>query len=403
MQDFVTLFMEYNRDFESPSSFWRWSAYSLISSTLRNNVYHNAVNEILYPNIYVLLLADSAAFRKGGSFPLVTELVTEIHHTKLYDGRASIQAILEKLSIDTAGKKGLPLKGGSCLLLAEELASFFVSDPQLIPLITNIYRSRKHYTYDLRGNAFSVKDLCVSMLSASNEIHLHDVYDSRAVYGGLLGRTFLVKPDERRPPNSLLEINPILYDKKVLVDSLLEITKLTGQVKFLPDAIKVYNEWYKELYNSLAKLPDPAGILGRIHTSVLKLAMIIAASHYTTTIHPIMMEEAIQHSILLKPNYETYVMSSGKSSQAQIGSIFLSALWEATSLNGNKLSRKTFLMNHWNQVSAVDLDLLIGTLEQAGMIKTDYSGNEMAYIMTPVCKEIFEKKVASKNATSGTP
>lgn len=402
MKDFVTLFMDYNDAFESPSSFWKWSAYSLIAATLRNNVYHDAGNEILFPNIYVLLLADSAAYRKGGAFPLVTELMQQLHHTKVYDGRASIQAILEKLSIDEAGKKGTPLRGGSCLLLAEELASFFVSDPQLIPLITNIYRSRKLYTYDLRGNAFSVKDLCVSMLSASNEIHLRDVYDSRAVYGGLLGRTFLVKPDERRNPNSLLNLDHSKYDKAILLNSLTDIAKLSGAITLTIKATNMYEDWYKELYNSLPGLSDPAGILGRIHTSVLKLSMVIAASNYTIEVDEIHMEAAIKSAIALKPNYETYVMSSGKSSQAQIGSIFLTALWEASSSsNGTShgLSRKKFLMNFWNQVSAEDLDKLLMTLEQAGMIKTEHlQGIGAEYYMTSACKEIFEKKIKGTGA-----
>lgn len=395
MKSFVELFIDYNSDFESPLSFWKWSAYALVSATLRNNVYHNAGNENLYPNIYVLLLADSAAYRKGGSFQLITELLNTVHNTKLYDGRASIQAILEKLSIDMAGKKGSPIRGGSCLLLAEELAAFFVADPQLIPLITNIYRSRALYTYDLRGNAFTVKDLCISMLAASNEIHLRDVYDSRAVYGGLLGRTFLVKPDERRPGNSLLRLDITKYDKTDLLKALIDISLLKGEITFTQKAIEIYEAWYKELYDSLPKLADPAGILGRIHTSVLKLAMVIAASNYTTCINETHMEEAIKNAIALKPNYETYVMSTGKSTQAQIGSIFLTALWEVTNskTGKSKLSRKTFLMNFWNQVSAEDFDKLLNTLEQAGMILIDYSSpKEPHYVMSKKCIEMFTKK-----------
>lgn len=392
MQNFLDLFVDYNRDFESPRSFWWWSGAALVGSVMRNNVYFNMGNDILYPNIYVLLLADSAVFRKGGPFPLVTELANDLHHTKVYDGRASIQAILEKLSQDIGGKKGIPIRGGSCLLLAEELASFFVADPQLIPLITNVYRSRKLFTYDLRGNAFTVKDLCVTMLSASNEIHLRDVYDERAVYGGLLGRTFLIKPDERRPENSLLDLDLTKYNKKVLLDPLEEIKKLTGSVTFEDAAKRIYKSWYKELYASLTRVPDPAGILGRIHTSVLKLSIIVAACDYTLTVTADHMEVAIKQSIALKPNYETYVMASGKSSQATIGAMFLAALWDATHLNGNKLPRKQFLMNHWNQVSAEDFDKLIITLEQSGMIKTDLGGNEIGYIMTEHCKKLFEQK-----------
>ncbi len=392
MQDFVSMFVEFNKDFESPSSFWRWAAYSLVASTLRDNVFHNAGNEIIYPNIYVLLLADSAAYRKGGPFPIIIDLANDLHHTKVYDGRASIQAILEKLSQDIGGKKGLPIRGGSCLLLAEELASFFVSDPQLIPLITNVYRSRKLFTYDLRGNAFTIKDLCVTMFSASNEIHLRDVYDSKAVYGGLLGRTFLVKPDERRPPNDLLEVDITKYDRKKLSEALEEIKKLKGQVRFTPFAIKMYKEWYKELYMSLAKISDTAGILGRIHTSVLKLSIVIAASNYTNEVNELHMDTAINEAINLKPNYEGYVMGSGKSTQASVGALFLTALYDATRNNGNKLSRKHFLMNHWNQISADELDKLTATLEQAGMITIDTTGNESGWQMTKKCREKMEKK-----------
>lgn len=390
------MFIDYNKAFESPTSFWRWSAYSLVASTLRMNVYHFQGNETIYPNIYVLLLADSAAFRKGGAYPLITELIQELNHTKLYAGRASIQAILEKLSFDTPGKKGVPLRGGSALILAEELASFFVSDPQLIPLLTDMYRSRKVFTYDLRGNAFTIKDLCVSMLAASNEVHLRDVYNSRAVYGGLLGRTFLIKPDERRCENSLLSVDITKYDPKILIESLNEIKKLSGRVIFTGEAARMYNSWYKELYASLAKQTDPAGILGRIHTGVIKLSMIIAASRYKIEIDDIDMEMAINSSIALKPNYDTYVMSAGRSSQAQIGSIFLQALWDATSTNGATLSRKTFLMNNWSQVSAEDFDKLLHTLEQADMVRTHKVSDGLGYQMTAKCRKIFEKDTKVK-------
>lgn len=390
MKSFVDLFMDHNRDFESPSSFWKWSSYALIASTLRTNIYHNAGNEILYPNIYVLLLADSGA-RKGGPFPLITELANELHHTKIYDGRASIQALLEKLSLDLAGKNGRPIRGGSCLMLAEELASFFVSDPQLIPLITNMYRSRKEFKYDLRSNAFTIKDLCFSMLAASNETNLRDVYDSRAVYGGLLGRTFLVKSDGRRPGNDLLEVDITKYDKNILMVALEEIKRLSGQILFTSGAVKMYKSWYKELYDSLATLPDPAGFMSRIHTGILKLAMILAASEYSTTVTEESMETAINSAICLKPNYDTYVMSSGSSSQAKIGSIFLQALWDATNKNGNFLSRRTFLMNYWNQVSAEDFDKLQATLEQAGMITSRNTNNDgVGYQMTAKCRKILE-------------
>jgi len=56
INDFITLTSEY----ESPTSFWRWSAYAVVAATLRNNVHIQAGLRRIYPNIYVVLLADSA-------------------------------------------------------------------------------------------------------------------------------------------------------------------------------------------------------------------------------------------------------------------------------------------------------------------------------------------------------
>ena len=392
MQDFTSLFLEFTKDFESPTSFWKWSSYALIASTLRNNVYHNQGNELICPNIYVIFLADSAAFRKGGSFPLVGELSEELHHTKLFDGRSSVQALMEKLSLDVGGKRGIPIRGGSCLLLAEELSSFFVLDPQLIPLLTNLYRSRSSFRYELRGNPFTIKDLCVTLMGASNETLLREIMDIRATEGGLLGRTFIVKPDKKRPANDLLDIDLTKFNKKPLMDSLEKIKELKGPIVFTKPAIKRYRDWYKELYESLDKSPDPTGLLGRIHTSVLKLCMIIAASQYKLEVSENDVNVAIDDAICLKPNYETFTMASGISTQAKAGTLFLKALWDATSLNGNKLSRRLFLQNYWNQVSAEDLDKVTQTLVQAGMIIEDFTGNDLGYIMSKKCREKFELK-----------
>ncbi len=399
MQDFTSLFLEFSKDFESPTSFWKWSSYALIAATLRDNVFHNQGNEIICPNIYVILLADSAVFRKGGSFPIISELIETLHHTKLFDGRASIQALMERLSVDLGGKKGIPIRGGSCLLLAEELSSFFVYDPQLIPLMTNLYRSRKTFNYELRGNAFTIKDLCVTLLGASNETLLREIFDIKATEGGLLGRTFVIKPDKKRPANDLLEIDLARYNKKPLINSLEEIKKLKGPITFTKPAARRYKEWYKELYESLEKTYDPTGMLGRIHTSVLKLCMIQAASNYRLEITEEDVVTSIEDAICLKPNYEAFAMSSGMSNQAKIGSIFLKALWETSILNGNngnKMSRKIFLQNFWNQMSAEDLDKVTQTLVQGGLVTEDYTGNDLGYIMTQKCREKFEGKLKGK-------
>jgi hypothetical protein len=390
-EDFIKLFIDFHKEYESPTAFWRWSAYSIVGAMLRSRVFFQHGKTKIFPNTYIILLADSAQYRKGAPIEAARRLLTLVAHTKLFSGTASIQAVLDLLSQAIANKMtGVPIRGGAALITADELAAFFVSDPRLIPLLTDIWTPREKYQYHLRStNSIEIDDLCPSLLAASNEIFLREVYDSRAVYGGLLGRTFMIKPDETRPGNSLMDEGTKSYDDKPLVDSLHKLRDLAGRVRISPDGIKVYNEWYHDLYNKYKNHPDKTGVIQRMHTQVIKIAIIVAAANYTLEISQKHIEDAILEVTNLKQNYELYVMSSGQSTLAQIGTKFLAALWE----KGGPLSKKEFMMKNWSDVTAEDFEKLIETLMASDMISlTAMNGSDIAYKLTPKCLEMLNKK-----------
>lgn len=396
--NFIDAFIDYTKEYESPTSFWRWASYSLISAVLRDNVYLEHNIHRTYPNMYVVLLATSSQHRKGGPFPLMTEFLNEINHTKLIAGRGSVQAIIEELSQDIAnGKSGTPIRGGSCLLLAEELASFFVADVALIPLMTDIYEFRKTYTYRLKSaGTTNIKNLCVGMFAASNETFLREVYTNGAVYGGLLGRTFVVKPNETRPPNSLLDstAKPSAH----LLTSLTEIKKLNGPISISPTAKAKYIEWYNELYANYDRLADRTGMTQRMHKGVLKIATILACADLQKEISENHITEAILQVTSLRANYEVFAMSASNpdinKSTGAIGAIVLETLLKSPNY---KLSRRDLLFKHWAEFSAQQLDEFLNTVEQGGLIKTIASHNEITYELTPRFIEHLERKLKAKS------
>ena len=222
---FIKNLLEFTKESETPTAFWKWGAYAIIAGALRDEVYWTQRGHKVCPNIFVLLNADSAVHRKSGPIKEADHLLGDLKITKIIRGRGSIQAILEDLASSQMDREsGKTLRGGSCLLVADELRSFFVSDDSLIGILTDIYDYRDRFDYKLRGAPFKVTNLCVSMLAASNDEFLKEIYTVEAVNGGLLGRTFLVKPDEYRPANSLLETeeaeaaNILKYDPKPLKD-----------------------------------------------------------------------------------------------------------------------------------------------------------------------------------------
>jgi len=389
--DFISSFLTHTSEYESPTSFWKWSAITAIGSILRDNCYRQFGDHRIYPNIYTLLVADSAVHRKGNPVKLCEALVSKINNTKVISGRTSIQAILDELSRgETNPKTGALLKGGSALFSAAELSAGIVNDPEAVKILTDIYDFREEYTSRLRGTGtFRIKNVCFSMMAASNASMLIGFFDNIAILGGLLGRTMLVKPDQFRQGNSLWDIKDTSVGFKQLVCQLKVISELKGEFEFSIEAKEVYDNWYIPLRKSYEKKPDSSGILGRIHTSVLKVAMILSVNYrQELQVEKRDIEESIDECMALLPNYQSFIMCSGKSTIADVGAIVLGELIVS---KDHQMSRKELLRKHWNQFDAEIFDKTMQTLVPAGMLLESMNGTGIFYQLSEKCLESLTK------------
>lgn len=400
---FITAYLKYTSELESPGSFFKWSSYACIAGALRDHVYLKIGPRYIYPNIYVLLLADSAVARKSVPLSICADLLKKIEATKIIRGRTSIQAIISDLaSVSMDKESGKILKGGSCLLCAEELASFFVSDPFAMTILTDIYDFRLLWENNLKATGKEkIQNLCVSMIAASNETHLKEIWGSGSVFGGLMGRTFFVKPNERRPGNSLLEdINTPVnghYDDSKLLKILAEIVRMNGIFQVEPDAKRAYDSWYLKLYKKYESRPDKTGVMARIHTGVLKVAMILAVGHdMELVLRKKHIEESIDDCITLIPNYEVFTMSAGKATDAQVATLLLTELLDEK--HKNRLSRRIFLRLHWTEVDEKILDMLVEKLVHSGILIEDIEGDTgtIHYSLTELGKRKLQKQKESQ-------
>lgn len=380
---FISKYLEHTSIYESPTSFWKFSAYATISAILRDSVYKKQGDKYLYPNIYTLLLADSAVQRKGNPVELCEKLVRAVGNTKVISGRSSIQSVFDVLSTaETDKKNGTIRKGGSAIFFAPELAASLVKDDQAIGILTNIYDFKEEYRDQLRGRGTTdVEKIVFSLFAGSNETLLKSVYSNDAIYGGLLGRTFVVKPDEFRKASSLLDLDDVGESFKHLVSLLMNIVKsVKGAVTITEEAAREYEGWYIPFRESYRTKVDTTGIAGRMHTTIIKLAMILGANDMTTTLRKCHIEEAIGECMALMPNYKTFTISAGKGDLAAAGGILIQALLDAVPTY--KLSRKQILRIHWQDLDSEMLDRLGATLNEAGVIKIEAVGSEITYSLT---------------------
>lgn len=386
---FVSDLLNYTKDYESPTSFWKWSSYATIAAVLRDNCWIPQGYSKMYGNIYVLNLADSAIQRKGKPVELSEKLVKLVNNTKIIAGRTSIQALLDELGRgETDAKTGKIIKGGSAIFYAPELSAGLVSDPQSVSILTDIYDPKDEYKELLRGRGTKIiSKIVFSMFAASNEALLKAVYDKGAVHGGLLGRTFLVTPaGEFRKSNSLLDHidDPEQFNK--LVSQLKEIANLSGEIKLSKEAKKEYDDWYNSFRDSYKEKGDKSGIVGRLHTGVLKIAMILAVNEMSMEINQTHIDNSISECLALLPNYNTFVISSGRGILSEAGAILIQELVAAP---GHQLSRKKIIRDHWHTFDATLLDSLVANLEQADLLKTEPmmngTGVETYYRLTEKC------------------
>jgi hypothetical protein len=86
---------EQHQELESPKSFWYWSAIAALSAVVKDQVWLDRQIFKTYPNIYVMLHADSG-LKKGPPISMAKQLVSPVKNTRIISGRSSIQGILER-------------------------------------------------------------------------------------------------------------------------------------------------------------------------------------------------------------------------------------------------------------------------------------------------------------------
>lgn len=377
---FIEKLLDHSKEYESPTSFWKWSAYVAIASVLRDNVFVQDGDSKLFPNIYCLFLAGSAA-RKGRPVNLCEEIVYGVGNTKVISGRASIQAILDELAHgETDSKTGKVLKGGSAVFFAPELSAGIVEDPAATGILTDIYDGKTNFKNLLRHSPkFKVDRIVFSAFMASNEALIRSVFDIRANQGGLLGRTFLVIPDEFRASNSLMRAVDKSDSLRDIIIELRKISVLQGAFSFSEEAIDCFEEWYIPFRDSYKNRKDPGGVAGRIHTSIKKLSIILAANELSMIIMAKHIEKAITESINLLPNYNSLIMASGKSTLADAATSVLQDLFKT---EGHAMPRSKIMATHAFDFDSETLDKITSTFQEAGFLEMATGNNEIWFKLT---------------------
>lgn len=410
-------------ELESPLSFWFWGGLVAISAVVKDNVWIDRHIHNLYPNIYVMLHADSG-LKKGPPISMAKRLVGMVGNTRIISGRSSIQAILQDLGTARTIQGQKPILDSAAFICASELGSSIVEDTVATTILTDLYDRQYNigeWRSLLKSGTFELKNPTISMFTATNEAHSQDLFGRKDIQGGYFARTFIVYENKANRTNSLLVPldNPPDYTKSA--EYLKEVAKLRGA--FAPLATKepteeccypleddrgqpayyskagiVYEVWYRGFKEAVLNQQhkDETGTLNRFGDSVLKVAMLLSLSRsLDKRIDEDDMTEAIARcEKLVGAVRRTTLGARGLSAQSGLKSKVIQELLERDTHSASKTILMKKMWMHYAETS--EFDELMLSLDQAQIIKTKMAGNEVVYEMSDEAYRTWQNFFAGK-------
>lgn len=399
-------------EFESPLSFYYWSALASISAIVKDNIWlPRAGLYNLYPNIYVMLHADSG-LKKGPPVSMARQLVETVNNTRTISGRSSIQGILKEMGTARTQPGGKVVATSTAFICSSELTSSLVDDPVAVKILTDLYD--RNYNIGnwrslLKMESFTLKDPVITMLTATNEAMSEDFFTKTAIQGGYFARTFIIHETKRNRINSLLVPPTTKPDLKDLAIYLKQLSALKGPMVSLGSREKteshtearkdmysgdcyyytpagiLYQEWYESFSRQIddSDMRDDTGTMNRFGDSVLKVAILLSlARSPSLEICADAMEESIKRCESLIASVRKVTL--GKRGMSKDSPLKASIIKELLSRENRQVSRQMLLKKMWMHYSTPQEfdDIMLG-FDHADLIKTRNIGNSIIFIIEP--------------------
>ena len=385
------------REMESPLNFWWWSTLTAISAIIKDNVYLDRGGAFkTYPNIFTMLLADSG-MKKGAPVAFAKRLVQQVNNTTIISGRSSIQGIMQKLGTGTSQPGGHVNKKATAFIVASEFTSSLVNDPAALTILTDLFDrnwNAGEYASLLKMDSYKLHAPTISLLVATNKAHFEDFIGNKDFKGGFIGRMFVISEKFVNKLNPLIRPLSHVPNETGWLTYLQEVAKLEGPFRPISDtpAGDLFEKWYHEFYGRIQtdRIEDETGTVQRYGDSILKVAMLISLSKRCDLVIDLEdMQESIKRCELFIGSVRQATFGkSGKSSMTAQKTLIINELLDRPN---NQISRKLLLSKYWMHFEASELDGMIQSFEQSGLIASGAIGGEVIYVLNPAEVEGLKK------------
>ena len=293
LQDWLEAYLTYTDNSESPLSYHTWCGLSVIAGALQRRIYLKwGLGQVIYPNLYVVLIGPSGRTRKGVALGIAKDFLKQIKTISIApessSGRQAMILAMKRSFINFQDPTDGKVKFHCAITAFSEELSVFLGQGDIAYLsnLTDWYDSKDDWEYETVGRVKdTLQGLCLNLMGGTAPDWIQSMIPPEAVGGGFTSRVIFVVEERKRkivPEHFVTEAEKELQGK--LVRDLERISKLAGAVEFTDEGKKLYTDWYirqdTELSLGRPVIDDTrfAGYCERRATHIRKLMMLCSAS-----------------------------------------------------------------------------------------------------------------------------
>lgn len=278
--NWLSAYLEYTKESESPDNYHIWCALSSLSGVVRRNLFLDQGLYILFPNLYVALVGPPGRTAKSTALYLSKQLLRQVPSVKLGPDSCTREQLIKSMS-------GSKLNNQCAMTIYSTEFSSLIgpSGILMIQFLLDIYDC--NYTDPKKGWEYQTKhqgsdeliNPFLSMLVCTTPSYLAESIPDNIVGHGFTSRMIFVHEEKER----LINPRPKEADAnfaRSLIEDLRHISHISGQFKWEnEEAQKTYDDFYQALYRTIPEDHRLEGYHWRKKIHVLKVAMLLSLAN----------------------------------------------------------------------------------------------------------------------------
>lgn len=381
LENWLDTYMEFTEHTESATVFHRWVGISVLAAVLRKKTWLTFGRLRIYPNMYIVLVANPGIARKTQAISYGSKLLNEVPNIHTSADSITREALIKDIEDATEGEQmidGTTFSHASVTAICREFESFLgqkKENTKMLVFLTDLFDCEElPWKYRTKNAGSSIAPaVFFNLLGATTPDSLASMFPVSAIGGGLASRILFIWAGGKAKKVAIPTMSartaalkdPLLHDLNV-------ISRITGAYEFTPDCERKWNDWYNSFDEMsprrLCKDPTFDGWYSRKPLYLLKTATIMSAAERD--------EKRLEweHVEKAKAFIESIEIHMGKAFASVGRSDVTSDVDQVMSIVKQRgvIPEKELLQMVWRNIDSRKFDNVMSTAKRSGAIRCLY-------------------------------